>query len=590
MRVKAAVGSWARVGLQCGIDQRTSQGLPAWAVVDEVLVAVMTVDDRQLMPYRWPLWESGRNCVRVLSALITSGLIGITNAACIEYFAEAPNLGAFSEPDSTRADAEGSVDGGRITGDTGMTGDGITFDQTTVRSVAVGGTANYTITGLTDGQAYRLTLVVRANIDAPGDGTGTFIDDDMNGAADAGASENTALITVVNGAMVDGGGAKTVPGGMDDPAAPSGIFPTNGAITVTVTGVGPGTVFPVAYVNGGSSTFLELGADGAPTENYAVGGALEVMTGGSITIEPTDETMIEVGGDVEYAIGGLDDAQAYRITLVVGGNITAPGNGTGVFVDGDMNSASDAGASERVALITSVNDAMLSDGGAKTVPGGMDDPAMPSGVFPQDGEITTVVTGVATGTVYPVAYENGGNSTFLELGGDLAPVETYIVGGAVTVRGPTPTVEPAGPQMLGVGTTLDYTISGLNDAQAYRIALVVAANLTDVGDGTATFVDGDRNGAADAGPSENVALITVVNGTAVDRGGAKTVPGGMDDPAMPSGVNPVDGSITLTLTGQGVGTIHPVVYENGGMSTFLEIGGDGVPMEVYTVGGPVTVQ
>lgn len=484
-------------------------------------------------------------------------------------------------------DEDPAADGG-MTDDMGMEGGAITFDQTMARMVAAGGTADYVITGLTDGQAYRITLVVGGNITAPGDGTGTFVDNDMNGAADAGASENTALITSVNGMAVDPG-AKTVPGGMDDPAAPTGVFPSGGQIAITVTGVGPGTIYPVAYENGGSSTFLEIGDDGAPVENYAVGGALEVMAGGPIAVMPTDASMVDVGGEVQYTISGLNNAQAYRITLVAGGNITTSGDGTGTFIDNDMNGAADAGPSERYALITSVNGAQLSDGGAKTVPGGMDDPAMPSGIFPQDGEITVTVTGMATGTVYPVIYENGGDSTFLELGGDGAPVETYIVAGAFSVRGPTPMLAPDGPQMVGVGASIDYTISGLNDAQAYRITLVVGDNLTEGGGGMATFIDGDMNGAADAGPSDNFALITSVNGMGVDPG-ARTVPGGMDDPAMPTGINPVGGEITLQITGVAAGTVHPVVYENGGMSTFLEIGGDGAPTEVYTAGAALTVQ
>ncbi len=43
-------------------------------------------------------------------------------------------------------------------------------------------------------------------------------------------------------------------------------------------------------------------------------------------------------------------------------------------------------------------------------------------------------TGVATGTVYPVAYVNAGASTFLELGANLAPSEVYSIGGAINVQ------------------------------------------------------------------------------------------------------------------------------------------------------------
>ena len=47
--------------------------------------------------------------------------------------------------------------------------------------------------------------------------------------------------------------------------------------------------------------------------------------------------------------------------------------------------------------------------------------------------ITLSVTGVAEGTVYPVVYENGGASTFLEIDSAGAPTETYYIASATTV-------------------------------------------------------------------------------------------------------------------------------------------------------------
>ncbi len=463
---------------------------------------------------------------------------------------------------------------------------GITFDAPADQAIAVGETAEYTITGLDDAQAYRITLVVDANITPAGDGTATFIDGDMNGAADAGPSETIGLITMVNGEAVDG--AKTVPGGMDDPANPTGVFPSGGTITLTVSGVGAGVVHPVAYHNGGSSTFLEIGEDGVPVEAYAVGGTTSVDGPGmpmAIMPNPTVDSPIAVGGTVDYTVTGLDDAQAYRITLVVDANI-----GMATFSDRDNNGAADAGPSENIALITTVNGMPVAGGdGAKTVPGGMDDPANPSGVFPSGGQITLTVTGVGSGRVFPVIYHNGGETTFLEIDNTGAPIENFAVAGSVTVTGPTPQVAPAETQTIAVDGTADFTISGLNDGQAYRITLVVSDNVAVAGT-RGTFVDGDMNGAADAGPSETIGLITTVNGMPVADGmGAKTVPGGMDDPAMPSGVFPMGGEISLTVTGVGAGTVYPVVYENGGMSTFLEID-NGSPIEVYAVGGGVTVE
>ncbi|MCB9640888.1 MAG: hypothetical protein H6728_04365 [Myxococcales bacterium] len=151
----------------------------------------------------------------------------------------------------------------------------ITFNTQSNSQVAAAGTVDFTITGLTDTQAYRITLVVAANLTTSGDGKGTFVDADKNGAADAGASENIALITKVNGEAVTG--AKTVPAGTDNPASPTGIFPKSGTITLTVTGVAAGKVYPVIYHNGGTSTFLELDSAGMPTETYIVGSAVIVQ-------------------------------------------------------------------------------------------------------------------------------------------------------------------------------------------------------------------------------------------------------------------------------------------------------------------------
>lgn len=132
--------------------------------------------------------------------------------------------------------------------------------------------------GLTDTQAYRLTLVLSTNLTAPGDGTGTFVDGNADGAADAGASEAIALITMVNGVATTAPGVKTVPDAADDPANPTGMFPTGGQITVTIAGIAAGSVYPVAYENGGTTTFLELdSATLMPTENYGVAGLLTVQ-------------------------------------------------------------------------------------------------------------------------------------------------------------------------------------------------------------------------------------------------------------------------------------------------------------------------
>ncbi|MBK9648770.1 MAG: hypothetical protein IPO67_27070 [Deltaproteobacteria bacterium] len=151
-----------------------------------------------------------------------------------------------------------------------------------------------------------------------------------------------------------------------------------------------------------------------------------------ITFTPSADTSLAAGGGLDLSIGGLDEATAYRVTLVIAANLTTSGDGTGTFIDGDANGAADAGASEAVALIASVNGAAIT--AAKTYPSGEDDPANPSGIFPVTGGVITVnLSGVAAGTVYPVIYVNGGASTFLEITGGV-PSEVYAVGPAITVN------------------------------------------------------------------------------------------------------------------------------------------------------------
>ena len=201
------------------------------------------------------------------------------------------------------------------------------------------------------------------------------------------------------------------------------------------------------------------------------------------------------------------------------------------------------------------------------------------------------VEGYGGGTVYPVVYTNQGESTFLEIGPDGVPIEPYVVGPAITINAPPPPDGPVfdnlDPQNVDVGGTYDYTISGLNDDYYYRITLVVGDNVTPNGNGGRTFIDSGM-GTAAAGPSEEVALISAVGG-ALNDPGTKTVPDPGDDPAAPSGVAPVNGSITVTVEGVGSGTIYPVAYRNTGASTFLEIDGAGSPIEDYAVGGSFTV-
>lgn len=298
---------------------------------------------------------------------------------------------------------------------------------TAAQAVAVGDVVTYTLTGLKEAQAYRVTLVSDANITVT-DGSGVFIDLDANGAADAGDSNWVATIVRVNSDTYPG--SKTVPATDDDPAFPAGIFAVDGEIQVDVAAVGAGRAWLVAYENGGTSTFLEIDSAGVPTEPHVVSGAFEVASDGLPDVTPAHDRTIAVAETTLVSITDLDDSQAYRVTLVVADNIDRSGAAP-VFTDDDLNGAADAGASEAVALITAVQGEAIT--GAKTWPAGTDDPAAPTGIFPSNGQILIEISGVGAGTILPVAYDNGGASTFLELDGSGVPSERHGIGGALTV-------------------------------------------------------------------------------------------------------------------------------------------------------------
>jgi uncharacterized protein (DUF1810 family) len=214
-------------------------------------------------------------------------------------------------------------------------------------------------------------------------------------------------------------------------------------------------------------------------------------------VSPAADQSLEAGATTTYTITGLDDTQAYRVTLVVAANVTVNG-AAGTFKDMDGNGAADAGASEAIALITKINGETIT--GVKTFPGGDSDPADPADILPEGGQITVEITGVAAGKVYPVVYVNAGSTTFLEVDATGAATETYSVGGGLTVSGSSgnPVVIPNVAQTLAPGATVNYTISGLKDDQAYRVTLVLGANIPTVNFTSGTFIDADQNGAADA--------------------------------------------------------------------------------------------
>lgn len=143
-----------------------------------------------------------------------------------------------------------------------------------------------------------------------------------------------------------------------------------------------------------------------------------------------------------------------------------------------------------------------------------------------------------------------------------------------------------------------YHVSGLVSGQEYRIT-VVDANTTSLrADGETAFTRDGDTGLASVGP-RRTADISSVNGTAPTNNtgdgtelGA-TEPGNTGTAVFIAGAGGT-GSFVLDLDASGNELVLPVVYRNGGpgntpddggSSPRLEVGPDGVPVEVYDVGG-----
>ncbi|MEZ0494500.1 cell wall-binding repeat-containing protein [Kineococcus sp. TBRC 1896] len=143
----------------------------------------------------------------------------------------------------------------------------------------------YTVTGLTAGTTYRITLVDANSIRTAADGSVTFLSSADTASAsgfsaDPGA-DNADITSVNNASPTFTGTAAEIAA-----ARTTTVQPVNGSITFTVDGTAPGSVVPVVYINGGAgqaannggpSTRLETsatvaGAYAAATENYGLGG------------------------------------------------------------------------------------------------------------------------------------------------------------------------------------------------------------------------------------------------------------------------------------------------------------------------------
>jgi hypothetical protein len=120
-----------------------------------------------------------------------------------------------------------------------------------------------------------------------------------------------------------------------------------------------------------------------------------------------------------------------------------------------------------------------------------------------------------------------------------------------------------------------YTVSGLNQAEDFRITLVDADNVSTDADGNTVFEEDASTGLALAGTV--AARIVRINGTDVTT------------PAQTFGaVVPVGGVITFVVDCGGAERVTPVIYQDQGASTRLELDDDGRPTEEFGTGGTIT--
>ncbi len=122
------------------------------------------------------------------------------------------------------------------------------------------GVVKYTVTGLTDGTPVDIQLADPANVTTGANGQTTFKADSSNNAV---FGSPAGTITVVNG----------IPNGTGSQKA-DGVMPVNGQVSFSVDSSNPGTAQPVVYSRADTNDTLELDANGAPKEDFGVGGAI----------------------------------------------------------------------------------------------------------------------------------------------------------------------------------------------------------------------------------------------------------------------------------------------------------------------------
>ncbi|PPK93097.1 putative cell wall-binding protein [Kineococcus xinjiangensis] len=423
----------------------------------------------------------------------------------------------------------------------------------------------YTVTGLTAGTTYRITLVNGASIQTGADGAVTFLTGaDANAASgfSVATGADIADITSVNNA------AATFAEG-DTEKRTTTAQPVAGNLTFTIDATAPGTVVPVVYVNGGpggtattGGTSIRLETSGtaagtfaAATELYGLGGATTVtaplaaagsVTGGtvvSVDRAANSFTTATSGATVRYTYDSTDKFTLGGVSVGLGtfeAALTSGDGITGTFaVDPDGSS-----------------DFVLADDNPAT-------PAAPTftvGTGANSNDVT--LTTVLSGDVDAVQVER-------------ATVTGSTVGAYAVIATPTADADAAAPGFQYVDNdvaagTYNYRVSFVNDGQIGRAtaAATNATTTTPVNDTTAPT-------AADVRVASNVG-----NALLLDAGDTFTV--------AASEVVTVAGNATLRLR-DADGTAVDLVNGVGGTTFVLSTGSTTIGGTAYAAGRVVTV-
>ncbi|WP_432536272.1 cell wall-binding repeat-containing protein [Kineococcus arenarius] len=180
----------------------------------------------------------------------------------------------------------------------------------------------YVITNPVAGAQHRIVLFNADEVTVDANGVVTFLDEaenDGDGNNDADTGAVASRITVVNGS--------TVAGGAGDVQVE--VAPVNGQISFTVEGNGFESVIPVVYADANSDNNLDLDDDGATTEDFGVGGVLNVLPTEAATGALAGTAQIlDVNKDANYIVADLNGVDPAGLAVLNYGS-----DGDRFFVD-----------------------------------------------------------------------------------------------------------------------------------------------------------------------------------------------------------------------------------------------------------------